>query len=164
MRSSTPLINWQKRDPIRNSFVLPNEMFQLDLSAGAKLVYTSLRYHEDRKTYQCHPSYRTIGKETGMSVNTVRKYVEELVDKGLVTTENTTIVTKDGRRQNGTLRYTIRPIQEAVDRFHERQMEMLDASVERQRAQARLMEDASNTRQQPSVTDNDTGGDEEQPA
>lgn len=143
MRSSAGLINWQKRDPISHCFILPNELFQLDLSAGAKLVYASLRYREDRKTYQCHPSYRTIGRDTGMSVNTVKKYVMELVDKGLVTTENTSIITKDGRKRNGSLLYTLRPIQEAVDKFHERQMAELDTSVERQQAQARLQADAS---------------------
>ena len=130
---------WPKRDPIKNSFLLPNEVFQLDLSAGAKLVYAYLLYVEDRKSYQCYPSYKTIGCHVGMSANTVRKYVGELVDKRLITAESTTIVTKDGRKRNGSLRYTILPIQGAVDCFHERQMQELDECVERQRIQARLL-------------------------
>ncbi len=44
---------WPKRDPIKNCFLLPNEVFQLDLSGGAKLVYAYLIYCEDRDTYQC---------------------------------------------------------------------------------------------------------------
>lgn len=116
---------WPKRDPIKNCFLLPNEVFQLDLSGGAKLVYAYLIYCEDRNTYQCVVSYKKIGRNVNMSVNTVRKYVSELVDKGLVTTENTTIITKDGKPHNGSLRYTIRPIQEAVELYHQRQMEKL---------------------------------------
>lgn len=116
---------WPKRDPIKNCFLLPNEVFQLGLSGGAKLVYAYLIYCEDRDTYQCVVSYKKIGRNVNMSVNTVRKYVSELVDKGLVTTENTTIITKDGKPRNGSLRYTIRPIQEAVELYHQRQMEKL---------------------------------------
>ena len=122
---------WPKRDPIRNCFLLPNEVFHLDLSGGAKLVYAYLLYCEDRKTYQCYPSYKRIGRNTGMSVNTVKKYVEELVDKGLVTTENTTVISKDGKPRNGSLLYTIRPIQEAVDLYNEQQMAQLELDAAR---------------------------------
>ena len=37
----------------------------------------------------------------------------ELVDKNLVVTENTSIVTRAGIKRNDTLRYTICPIREA---------------------------------------------------
>lgn len=57
-----------------------------------------------------------------MSVNTVRKYVAELVEKRLVATENTHRFTPEGLKQNSVLRYTILPIQNAVDCYHERQM------------------------------------------
>lgn len=112
---------WQKQEKFKRRFSLPNEVFQLNLSGGAKLVYAYLIYCEDRETYQCVVSYKKIGRNVNMSVNTVRKYVTELVDKGLITTENTTVTNKDGQKQNGCLRYTIRPIQEAVE-LHEQQM------------------------------------------
>lgn len=64
-----------------------------------------------------------------MSENTVRKYVTELEEKRFIRTAPTMIRTKDGRARNGSLRYTIRPVQEAVDYFHERQMETLDESI-----------------------------------
>ena len=48
-----------------------------------------------------------------MSINTVRKYVAELEGRGLIITEPTSIITRDGRKHNGTLRYTILPIQNA---------------------------------------------------
>ena len=89
--------HWPKRDPIKNYFPLPNEIFSLGLSAGAIAVYGFLLHREDRKTYQCVASYRTIGEAVGMSVNTVRKYVTELEDRGLIRTERTTVTTRDGR-------------------------------------------------------------------
>ncbi len=73
---------WTKRDPVKNYFPLPNEIYQLGLSHGAIAVYGYLLRIEDRRTYQCHPSYATIGKAVGMSNNTVRKYVQELRNAG----------------------------------------------------------------------------------
>ena len=103
--------NWAKRDPIKNYFPLPNEIFQLGLSHGAIAIYGYLLRIEDRSTYQCHPSYATIGKAVGVSRNTVRRYVQELEERGLIRTERTSIITRDGRKQNGSLLYTILPIQ-----------------------------------------------------
>ena len=88
---------WTKRDPVKNYFPLPNEIYQLGLSHGAIAVYGYLLRIEDRRTYQCHPSYATIGKAVGMSNNTVRKYVQELEERGLIVTERTSIIT--GRAQ-----------------------------------------------------------------
>lgn len=84
------------------------------LCCGEISVYAYLMYCEDRKTFQCHPSYKTIGKALKMSQNTVRKYVAGLIDKKLITAEPTRIRSKDGRKRNGSLLYTIRPIKEAV--------------------------------------------------
>ena len=122
---------WPKRDPIKNCFLLPNEVFQLDLSGGAKLVYAYLLYCEDRTTYQCVVSYKKIGRNVNMSVNTVRKYVSELVDKGLISTENTTVTNKDGQKQNGSLRYIIHPIQKAVELHEQRQLRQLELDTAR---------------------------------
>ena len=77
---------WTKRDPVKNYFPLPNEIYQLGLSHGAIAVYGYLLRIEDRRTYQCHPSYATIGKAVGMSNNTVRKYMQELEERGLIRT------------------------------------------------------------------------------
>lgn len=56
---------YPKRDAVKNYFPLPNEIFSLELSGGEILVYTYLMYREDRKTFQCHPSYKTIGEAVG---------------------------------------------------------------------------------------------------
>ena len=65
----------------------------------------------------------------------MKKYVSELVDKGLISTENTTITTKKGVKRNGSLRYTIRPIKEAVELYHQRQLRQLELDTVRWNAQ-----------------------------
>ena len=111
------------KQKLSHRFTLPNELFCLDLSHGAIAVYAYLLYIEDRKSYSCHPSYSTIGDSVRMSPNTVRKYVSELVDKRLIRTENTTLWTKDGLKRNANLKYIILPIQEAVEYYHQSQLE-----------------------------------------
>ena len=135
--------NWTRRDPIKNYFPLPNEIYSLGLSAGAIAVYGFLMRIENRQTYQCTASYRTIGHATGMSVNTVRKYVAELEERGLIITERTTVTTRDGRILNGCLRYTILPIQQVVEAYHQRQLAELELAAERQRV-AKLLQKQEN--------------------
>ncbi len=98
-----------------NFFPLPNALFRLNLCAGEIAVYAYLMFRENRQTYQCYPSYKTIGKAIHMSANTVRKHVRGLEEKHLIYTEPTSVITKKGEKRNGTLLYTLRPIQEAID-------------------------------------------------
>ena len=121
---------WSKRDPIKNYFPVPNEVFLLGLSPGELAVYSYLLFCEDRSTYQCWPSFKTIGKATGMSTNTVRKYVRMLEDRGLITTEPTSVATKNGQKRNGNLLFTIRPSQEAVEQFYQQQLEKISLGVQ----------------------------------
>lgn len=99
---------------IKNYFPTPNEIFTLDLCAGELAVYSYLVRCEN-KNYQCYPSYRDIGENVKLSKNTVKKYVKSLREKRLIETEPTHIFTHDNRILNGNLKYTIRPIQEAID-------------------------------------------------
>ena len=124
---------WPKRDPVKNYFQLPNEIFLLGLSPGALAVYSYLLCCENRETYQSWPSYKTIGNAVKMSANTVRKYVCELEERQLISTENTTVTTRDGLKRNGHLPYTILPIQLALDQFYEQQLAQVDVAAERQR-------------------------------
>ena len=103
-------------------FLLPNEIFTLGLSAGEIAVYVYLLFCEDRETHLCYPSFRKIGQCTGMSPNTVRKYITQLEDKRLIETLPTTVWTLDGTARNGTLLYTILPIHGAVNYRLERQL------------------------------------------
>ena len=133
---------WPKRDPRKNYFLVPNEVFHIGLSHPEISIYCYLLSIKNRKTYQCWPSYKTIGKALGMCENTVSKYVRSLEEKGLIHTEPTMIRSKDGRPLNGNLLYTICPIQAAVESFYERQFRQLEEDVARQRAAERLAESA----------------------
>ena len=109
-----------------NYFPMPNEIFSLGLNSGELAVYTYLMFCEDRETYQCYPSYNTIGNALKMSKKTVMKYVKSLEEKCLITTEHTTVTLKSGKKQNGNLRYTIRPIKEAREHFYRQQIIKLE--------------------------------------
>mgnify|MGYP002094336174 CR=1 FL=1 len=98
---------WNNQQKLSHFFSLPNEIFLLGLAHGELAVYCYLKYLENRKTHQCWPSYRNIGKAVGMSENTVRKYVAMLEEHGLITTA-----------------YTICPFHEVVDTHYRTQMEI----------------------------------------
>ena len=85
-----------------------------------------------------YPSYKTIGDAIGVSINTVRKYVARLEERKLITTEPTIVSSEDGQLRNGTLLYTIRPIQEALDYDQERCLLELDATLEQQKTEKLL--------------------------
>ena len=89
--------------PSKNFFTLPNEIFSLGLSAGEIAVYAYLRCLENPSTYQCWPSYATIGKAIGRTKNTVMQYVDALSEKGLISTEPTSVLTKSRIKKNGNL-------------------------------------------------------------
>ena len=84
---------YPKRDPIKDYFPLPNEIFYLDLSYGEIAVYAYLLHCENRKSFQCYPSYKNIGEALNMSRNTVCKYIRQLEEKEFITTEPTTVYT-----------------------------------------------------------------------
>ena len=126
---------------LSNQFILSNYVMQLGLSATAVAIYCYLMYIEDRKTFQCYPSYKTIGKALDIkSKGTVAKYVQELEDKCFIYTEPTEVILKNGKKRNGNLKYTIRPIQDAVDYFHREQMKKFQEEAARAEAQRRLDE------------------------
>ena len=124
--------------PSKNYFTLPNEIFSLGLGAGEIAVYTYLRCLENPSTYQCWPSYATIGKAIGRTKNTVMQYVDALSEKGLISTEPTSVLTKSRIKKNGNLCYTIRPIHEAVEIFHTRQLSAVERATERRQIHRKL--------------------------
>ncbi len=114
---------YTKRDSIKNYFPLPNEIFCLNLSCGEIAVYAYLLYREDRKTFQCHLSFRIIGDALNMSRNTVSKYVKQLEEKQLIRTEPTDIHTASGVKRNGNLLYMVLPIEQAKSLHFEQQLQ-----------------------------------------
>ncbi len=45
---------------------------------------------------------------------------------------------RSGIKKNGNLRYTLRPIREAIEIFHARQLSAVERAAERQRVQRKL--------------------------
>lgn len=132
---------WQT--PARNYYPLPKVLCQLGLSPGEIAVYSFLMYCENRTTYQCYPSYRTIGEAVGMSRNTVAKYVRQLEEKGLIRTERTTVTLKDGRKRNGSLLYTILPVEQVLAQHNQHQLHLAEMAAERRRIQDKLARQAA---------------------
>ena len=116
-------------------FLLPNAIFALGLSPGEMTLYAYLIFCEDRQT---HPSIGRICQPTGMSANTVAKYIRQLEEKRLIDVEPTKVRTKSGEVRNGTLRFTIRPIQEAVNYKLERDLAALPVPKGDQEKKARI--------------------------
>ncbi len=129
---------YQKRDAIRDYFPLPNEVFCLNLSYGEIAVYAYLLYCEDRKTFKCHPSFRTISDALKMSRNTVSKYVKRLEEKQLVRTEPTEVRTANGMKRNGNLLYTILPIEQAKNLYLEQQLQRVACQQAHEKAIRKL--------------------------
>lgn len=119
-----------RRDPKKNYFPMPNEIFSMGLSAEEIAVYAYLMYRENRKSFQCWPSFNTIGKALKMSRNTVRKYVRQLEDKGFILTEHTTVRTQRGERRNGTLLYQLRPMREPIAALRDREWAQVKRTME----------------------------------
>lgn len=135
----------------RKFFSLPDEIFLLGLNAGELAVYSFLRRCENRKTRQCWPSVKTIGKAVNMSGNTVRKYIHQLEERGLIASEPTTVTTKSSGRRNGNLLFTLSPIGEVIDEYYDQQMAVLEQTAARQRA--RRQAEKSGVEFVPSVSD-----------
>ena len=127
----------------RDGFFLPNELFQLGLDYGELAVYSFLKRCENRKTHQCWPSIKTIGQAVRMSENTVRKYIRQLEERGLITAEPTEVITKTGEKRNGNLLFTLRPIREVIDEHYASQLAELELATERQRV-AKLLREQEN--------------------
>ena len=81
--------------------------------------------------YKSGISIREITRITGKNRNTVRKYVKGLEEKRLILTEPSSVTLKSGKKQNGNLLYTIRPIQEAVDHFNSQQLRKAEQEMAR---------------------------------
>jgi len=124
---------WPARDPVRDYYPLPKEIFSLGLNAAEIAIYAYLLFCEDRQTFQCWPSYRKISEAVGLSPNTIRKHIRSLEERSLLITEPTLVTTKDGKARNGNLQFTIRPIQAALQQDYNRQMQKLDEDAARRK-------------------------------
>lgn len=115
---------------IKNYVPIPNEIFLLGLCTEEIAIYSYLLRCEN-KNYQCWPSYKAIGRHVQIkSKNTVKKYVDSLCEKQLIWTEPTQIY-RGNLKVNGNLKYTIRPIQEAIDYHFQKQCKKNELELRR---------------------------------
>lgn len=105
---------WLTGEVFTAVFPLPSAVFQLGLKGGELLVYLYLQYQKGARSGQCWPSYATIGKAVGMSRKSVQKHIGALISKGLICAEEATIRRKDGHRCNGSLLYTLKPVEQLM--------------------------------------------------
>ena len=70
-----------QNNKLKNFTPLPNEIFSLHLSTGELATYAVLMRLEDPRTYECWPSYETIGKAIGKSKSSVKRYVAGVVEE-----------------------------------------------------------------------------------
>ena len=73
-----------------------------------------------------------------MSRNTVSKYIRQLEEKKFITTEPTAVYTSRGEKRNGNLLYTILPIEQAKQYFHNRQLEIIDRVIANRKQRKRI--------------------------
>ena len=118
----------------KNFFPLPNELFDLGLNVYEIAIYAYLMRIEDRKTFQSFASYATIASALGISANTVGKYVRELEEHGLIRTEQTKVIMKNGTKRNGCLMYHILPIKNAVELYQKKKLDVLQRMTDQQEA------------------------------
>lgn len=81
-----------------------------------------------------------LGRAIDRSKGAVKRYVDGLVVKGLITAEPTSVIMQNSLKKNGNLRYRIRPISEAIELHYQHQMYLAEAAAERQRVQENLAE------------------------
>ena len=118
-------------------FTLPNEIFLLKLPPSTFMVYAYLLLIEDRKTHTCHPSYNTIAAAIGISKNTAMKSISTLLEMGLIAVEPSSYFDTRGMKWTGNNLYTILPTQQAVDAFHQQQLDQLELATMRRRVYQR---------------------------
>ena len=134
MRKIKPPVGWEH---VKNCFPVPNELLALDLPGGSIAVYIFLLRHADRRTGQCHPSTATIAKNLHYCRNTVASYVRLLEERGLIITEHTKIITKNGIKKNGNLLYTLVSMHEITQAYYDRQFEKAELATMQQKAKAK---------------------------
>ena len=66
------------------------------------------------------------------------KHVKSLEEKCFIRTEPTPVTTRNGELRNGSLCYTIRPIQEAINYYHNKVLYELNQLAEKRRAEEKL--------------------------
>lgn len=123
--------------PSKNYFTLPNEIFRWGWAqVRSRSTPTSAVLRTPVPT-SAGPA--TPRSEKLLAVQKIRSCsMSTLSEKGLISTEPTSVLTKSRIKKNGNLRYTIRPIHEAVEIFHTRQLSAVERTTERRQIHRKL--------------------------
>lgn len=66
-----------------SGFIMPEFVLKLSITHGAKIMYSILCWHAYEKDH-CWPSYSSLAKRMGCSINSIKNYFAELVKVNLV--------------------------------------------------------------------------------
>ena len=83
MRRRAMPIGWPRRDPRHYRFAVPNAVWEYKLKPVEFVIFSYLCYHRPSGTF----TPEVIATDVHMTTSTVKKYLEALVDRGLVTAE-----------------------------------------------------------------------------
>ena len=83
MRQRSTPIGWPRRDPRHYRFAVPNAVWEYKLKPVEFVIFSYLCYHRPSGTF----TPEVIATDVHMTTSTVKKYLEALVDRGLVTAE-----------------------------------------------------------------------------
>lgn len=126
-----------------------NEIWELDLPPGAKLVFLALYWRQGPTG--CHPSQEEISRMTGLSVRAIREHLKLLKKRGLLDIERLRHQTNPQHQVN---RYTLRPtaVKDTVAGFtamleHRQKLPVITPA-----------ENDRNTGRKPSLTPADSAG------
>ena len=86
----------------RKEFYVVSEIWDMDLSCRARTVFAYLSYCSNRNG-ESFPSVARIAKECGMSENTARRKLNELIDKGFISSRPRMVKTINGNRQTSNV-------------------------------------------------------------
>lgn len=90
----------------RKTFYVPAAIFDGDRSAYAVAVYAYLCFCADKQGV-CFPGIASIGAHTGMSRSSVKRALAALEGSGLIRSETTSQLSRNGKRRQGTNRYRL---------------------------------------------------------
>ena len=124
-----PNIFHERRSERLGFTIIPNYVTHAsNLSVPAKFLYGLLKTWSWQEG-SCFPNYETLCEEMGMTSNVVRKYMEELISKGLVE--------KIRQGQGKPNLYVLKDLEGAKLQHYERYQERLDREPPVRRAKAK---------------------------
>ena len=90
MRRHRPLIGWPMWDPKRHRFSMPNEIWDHKLRPIEFKIFSYLCYHQSRNPPN-QITLQMIANSIHSTENTVKKYIESLLQKGLINDEQSLV-------------------------------------------------------------------------